>query len=44
MITAEQHDVLIGLAKGRFYPERSYAAMLYDADEHGLPAEVLAAP
>lgn len=42
IITAEQHQVLLGLAKGRFYPERSYAAMLYDADEHALPAEVVA--
>lgn len=43
VVTQDQHDVLIALAKGRFYPERSYAAMLYDADEHALPADVLAA-
>ena len=43
VVTDEQHDVLVGLAKRRFYPERSYAAMLYDADEHGLPAEMLSA-
>jgi hypothetical protein len=37
-----QHDALIALAKGRFFPERSYAAMLYDAQEQGVPADVLA--
>lgn len=43
VVTDEQHDALVDLAKGRFYPERSYAALLYDADEHGFPADMVTA-
>ncbi|QNK82121.1 TfuA-like protein [Nakamurella sp. PAMC28650] len=43
VINAGQHEMLIGLAKNRFYPERSYAALLYDAAGTDLPADTLAA-
>lgn len=40
VVTREQHDGLIGLAKSRFYPERGYAALLYDAaDESRCAAQ-----
>jgi hypothetical protein len=42
VVTGEQHDVLIERAKRRFYPERTYDAMLSDAEQHGLPVELLA--
>jgi hypothetical protein len=41
VVTESQHDVLIDLAKRRFYPERSYATLLSDAREHGLAISVL---
>jgi hypothetical protein len=43
VVTAEQHDILLGLAKDRFFPERSYPAMLADAAAAGVPADVLVA-
>lgn len=41
VLDEEQHDLLVGLAKRRFYPERTYATLLADAEEQGLPAELL---
>ena len=41
VVDDEQHDVLIELAKRRFYPERSYPALLADAAAHGIPASTL---
>lgn len=35
------HNTLTAMAKRRFYPERSYAAMLFDAEAEGVPAETL---
>lgn len=43
VVTGQQHDQLVVLAKQRFYPERCYATLLADADRAGLPAEVLSA-
>lgn len=40
-VTAEQHDSLVQLAKDRFYPERSYPALLSDAAATGFPDAVL---
>ena len=43
VIDADLHDTLVGLAKGRFYPERSYPQLLDDATEAGIdPAAVSA--
>ena len=41
VITEEQQELLVGLAKRRFYPERSYATLLSDAREHGLGADLV---
>jgi hypothetical protein len=41
VVTEDQHDVLVNLAKVRFYPERSYATLLSDAREQGFPADLL---
>ena len=41
VVDDDQHDVLIGLAKRRFYPERSYPALLADAAAHGISAGTL---
>ena len=43
VITPDQQDALIGLAKGRFYPERSYATLLTDAERAGIAADTVAA-
>lgn len=37
----DQHALTVDLAKRRFFPERSYATLLADAAQAGLPAAVL---
>ncbi len=43
VLDADQLALTVDLAKRRFFPERSYATLLIDAEQAGLPAEVLAA-
>jgi hypothetical protein len=43
IVDSDQHDRLVDLAKRRFYPERSYATLLTDAGQAGVPAPVLTA-
>lgn len=41
VVDADTHDKLVGLAKGRFFPERSYAALLSDAAAAGIDPAVI---
>lgn len=43
VLDPDQHALTVDLAKRRFFPERSYGTLLADAEQAGLPAEVLAA-
>lgn len=42
VIGADDHDALVSLAKARFFPERTYAALFADATAAGLDADLLA--
>ncbi len=41
VIDADLHDVLLRLAKGTFYPDRSWARLLRDARRRGVAPDVL---